>query len=253
MSLVSNTPVAPGNMLSFDIETTGLSAHLGHSITVICTEDYATGNKTAYEFARYSSDQDKQVELRDAVIAAFNAAESLCAFNGFRFDLPFMATALDISSDIVDQWKAKMTDIFEFCKTKYNHTFSLNALCEINCIPIKISTGLAAVKMARDGQFDELREYCSYDVEILNSLYRQRWVLNPRNHAILDLAEWTKPYVYPGAVDETVQQKMKLVVDAKTRLDQLRLRKKPETSQAIADSEQPPPKRCRMDLDSMLE
>ena len=38
-------------MLAFDIETTGLDPD--HSlVTVVCTEDFATGERRAYEFAR---------------------------------------------------------------------------------------------------------------------------------------------------------------------------------------------------------
>ena len=46
-------------MLSFDIETTGLSAISGSKITVICTEDFHTRTKKAYEFARHAGDEQK--------------------------------------------------------------------------------------------------------------------------------------------------------------------------------------------------
>ena len=43
-------------MLAFDIETTGLDGSK-HDVTVVCTEDYHTGKRVAYEFdkVRYNS------------------------------------------------------------------------------------------------------------------------------------------------------------------------------------------------------
>ena len=61
-------------MLSFDIETTGLSAINGSKITVICTEDFHTRTKKAYEFARHAGDEQKLKELREEVLRDFEAA-----------------------------------------------------------------------------------------------------------------------------------------------------------------------------------
>ena len=44
-------------MLAFDIETLGLKAGRD-DITIVCTEDYFTGEKKAYEFARLKSEGD---------------------------------------------------------------------------------------------------------------------------------------------------------------------------------------------------
>ena len=138
-------------MLSFDIETTGLYAQRGDKITVICTEDFDTRKKQAYEFARYADDPDKCEQMVQDIVKAFDNASSLCAFNGIKFDLPFMAVALKLPYDTVRAWKAKTNDILQTCREVYMHTFSLNLLCEKNQIPIKISTGLPAIKMAADG------------------------------------------------------------------------------------------------------
>ena len=189
-------------MLSFDIETTGLHARQGDKITVICTECFHTREKRAYEFAKHTHDADKLEQLRNDVIQAFDKAPSLCAFNGIKFDLPFMAIALKLPYDTVKAWKAKTSDILESSIEVYMHTFSLNLLCEKNEIPVKISTGLAAIKMAADGEYDNLREYCEADVTILNNLYAKRWIVNPRNNAVMDLAKWTFDGMYPNATLE---------------------------------------------------
>ena len=233
-------------MLAFDIETTGLSAIQGHKITVICTEDYNTREKKAYEFARGGDDPVKFQELREAVLRDFEDARSLCAFNGHRFDLPFMAAALDIPVAQIQAWKAKTTDILESCRKQYNHTFSLNLLCQHNQIPMKTSSGLEAITMAANGEFDRLREYCEYDVTILNNLYAKRFVLNPRNNAVMDLSKWTLPYVYPAAVDETPIEQAAKQLDAKNALDASRMVR--DTS--VQDR---PVKRVRLELPDLLE
>tara|TARA_B100001758_G_scaffold247962_1_gene269301 strand:+ start:32924 stop:33649 length:726 start_codon:yes stop_codon:yes gene_type:complete len=240
-------------MLAFDIETTGLSALDGHVITVICTEDFGTRAKKAYEFARFQDDPVVFHELRDCILEDFEKAPTLCAFNGHRFDLPFMAVALDIPVETVMRWKAKMSDIFEVCKKKWQHTFSLNLLCEANKIPVKISSGLHAVQMAADGKFDALREYCEYDVSILNMLYEKRFILNPRNNAMMDLAEITGitlDYVYPEASQQTSKEKCLLAQDA---YNKLRAPSPLSDGDMEAQVLYTPVKRQRMELVDLLE
>lgn len=76
-------------MLAFDIETTGLDRHSCH-VTVVCTEDFHTGERRAYEFGRVSQERAEGLEeLKAQLVQALDAAPSLCAFNGLRFDIPF--------------------------------------------------------------------------------------------------------------------------------------------------------------------
>tara|TARA_B100001540_G_scaffold317699_1_gene352238 strand:+ start:3214 stop:3930 length:717 start_codon:yes stop_codon:yes gene_type:complete len=237
-------------MLAFDIETTGLSALDGHVITIICTEDFATRRKKAYEFARVQEDPEKFQALRDSVVSDFEQARALCAFNGHRFDLPFMAVALDLPVETVMRWKAKTSDVFEACKTRWQHTFSLNLLCEANKIPVKISSGLAAIQMAADREFNSLREYCEYDVSILNLLYEKRFILNPRNNAMMDLSQITEvplEYIYPEAAGQTSAEKCWLAQEAYNQL-------KGSSSPSEKPAEAPNPvKRQRMELPDLLE
>lgn len=183
-------------MLAFDIETTGLSPNRS-KVTVVCTEDYYTGEKKAYEFARWAGEgQEKHDELREQLINDFNAATSLCAFNGVRFDLPFLRTALKIPDPVVASWVLKTTDILEQSRLLYKTTFSLNLLCETNQIPQKTGDGLKAIKMAESGDFDGLKDYCEDDVTILNNLYRQRHITLPKLNQVQDLGEWAHVDMY---------------------------------------------------------
>lgn len=179
-------------MLAFDIETTGLDRERC-LVTVVCTEDFRTGERRAYEFGRVAAEGDcgrERAQLTAALVAAFDGAESLCAFNGVRFDVPFLHKALRLPEATVAAWLMKTTDILEACRLEVfgpRHTFSLNLLCEHNGVQMKSSSGCEAVRMAADGRWQELRDYCADDVRILCDLYRRRELRNPRGFHPIDL------------------------------------------------------------------
>ncbi|MBE34513.1 MAG: hypothetical protein CMI16_02965 [Opitutaceae bacterium] len=213
-------------MLAFDIETTGLDPRRC-GVTVVCTEDFHTGEQRAYEFARVRWKRARAVELRDAcaidsdewlghhcdvegaddehtatldaLLAALDAAPSLCAFNGIRFDIPFLQTAFAICPLRVALWVLKTTDILEMSRLVHGSTFKLDLLCEYNGTPMKSGSGLAAIQMAADGRFDALREYCADDVRILNNLYRKQYMRHPRSDAQIDLSRWAPHEVFFAA------------------------------------------------------
>jgi hypothetical protein len=184
-------------MLAFDIETTGLKPGRD-MITIVCTEDFKTGQQKAYEFGRLQAagDVDGYERAKSEMIEELTAATTLCAFNGLAFDIPFIAKTFQVDEDVVASWKRKLSDIFVYCKRMYMHTFSLNLLCEKNNVPVKISSGLQAIEWAREQNWDALKEYCEADVAILNKLYTKRHLLNPRNNALMDLKFIAKEPLY---------------------------------------------------------
>lgn len=185
-------------MLVFDIETTGLDKH--HcQITLICTEDFATGQRHAYEFARCRAEGGDVKALRDEVVLAFRAAPALCAFNGIRFDLPFMQAQLDVDAAEAAAWAAKTSDMLESSRLLFKSTFSLNLLCEENNVQAKSSSGTQAISMARNGEWGALVDYCTDDVRILCDLYRKRVVTHPRTKREWDLQTIAPPGLYQVA------------------------------------------------------
>lgn len=179
------------SMLAFDIETTGLCAQTA-KVTVVCTEDFFTGEKKAYEFARVRKHEPHNLDLLvTEMVNAFDEAESLCAFNGVRFDVPFLHQAFKLSDQKVGMWLAKCSDILEACRLQFfgpRHTFGLNLLCIANDIMQKSSSGVEAIKMAEDERWDDLNTYCHDDVRILCALYRKQRLKNPRKHETIDLS-----------------------------------------------------------------
>ena len=140
--------------------------------------------------------QEQRDLLLREMIELFDASTSLCAFNGIRFDIPFLMQAFDIPAQTATKWVLKTTDILECCRNLHKHTFKLDLLCEKNGMPMKSGTGLAAISMAHNAKFDQLRDYCADDVTILCNLYRQRYLTNPRTGVQMDLSHWCKRDVY---------------------------------------------------------
>lgn len=177
-------------MLAFDIETTGLDPS-NSVVTVVCTEDFHTGERRAYEFGRVRAcEPHNEALLREELIHAFNEAESLCAFNGVRFDIPFLHKALRLPQETAAEWLLKTTDILEAARLGLfgpAHTFGLNLLCQHNQVAVKSGSGIQAIKFAQEGKWEALRSYCADDVRILCDLYRRRLLNNPRFHGVIDL------------------------------------------------------------------
>ena len=134
--------------------------------------------------------------MTEALVRQFDNASSLCAFNGIRFDIPFMHIALNLTIETTTDWVLKTTDILECSRLLHNKTFKLDLLCEHNGLPMKSASGLAAIAMANEGRFNELRDYCADDVSILCDLYRKRHIKNPRTNQSIDLAEWSHEDLY---------------------------------------------------------
>ena len=185
-------------MLIFDIETTGLKSDA--QVTIVCTQDFRTGKRRDYEFGRgLACGAQNWGLLRKELIEAFNAAESLCAFNGVRFDIPFLKRALALKQETTASWLSKTTDILEAARRGTfgpAHTFPLSMLCQHNNIANKSGSAEQAKQWAREGQWDALLSYCAEDVRILCDLYKRRFLNNPRFYHVIDLRAITCAGMY---------------------------------------------------------
>ena len=183
-------------MLALDIETFGLHPRQS-KISVICTECIFTGAQKTFEFARHDAEVGGICLAMVAELTqTLDAAVSLSAFNGVRFDLPFMQTALGLDEATVRAWVLKTTDILECCRLVHQHTFKLDLLCEENGLPMKSGTGLFAIQLAQLARWGELNSYCADDVSILCNLHRKQYLVNPRTKQRMDLAAWSHPLLY---------------------------------------------------------
>lgn len=149
-------------MLAFDIETMGLDS-LRHDITVAAVYDPHRGIKHCYNFIRHKHNPERWAEERDAFLKALDDAEILCAFNGIRFDIPFISVHFKVPQQRVGRWVLKTVDLFYRWKMLRNVTFSLDNLLIANNLPVKTSKGCFAIEMAREGRWEELEDYCMND------------------------------------------------------------------------------------------
>lgn len=163
-------------MLSFDIETTGVK--IGSDlITVAAVHGYVQGSLVSkcYDFTRKTPGVSFEQE-RDEFLQVLDDADELCCFNGFRFDIPFVARFFSVDPARVGNWVLKTFDMFHICSNLYNTTFPLNELLKQNGITVKTSSGDEAVRMFYDGRIEELKDYClndsikTYEVHIKNEI-----------------------------------------------------------------------------------
>jgi len=175
-------------LLCFDIETTGLDGSRDE-VTMICSQDLETGERKSYNFGLLSSEDQPADALVEELTKHFDAADYLCAFNGIRFDLPFLQQALDLSPDVITRWVLKTVDPLEFLRLSGHRTSSLDKICTHNNIASKSSTGVRAIEMARAGLWDELEQYCQQDVSILCVLVAMRTFQHPAQDTLIDLIE----------------------------------------------------------------
>lgn len=180
--------MADMKFLCFDIETTGLDA-LRDEITMICSQDLMTGTRTSYNFGLPSSQDESVDALIQQLVKDFDEADCLCAFNGIRFDLPFMQQALHLHVDVITRWVLKTVDPLEYLRLCGHSTTSLDKICTHNNIVSKSSTGLQAIQMAHEGRWEELEEYCQQDVSILCVLLKQRTFKHPTQGTLIDLTD----------------------------------------------------------------
>jgi DNA polymerase III alpha subunit (gram-positive type) len=182
-------------LLCFDIETTGLDA-ARDEVTMICCEDVMTGERTTYNFGILSKRDESSDKLINKLISQFDEADCLCAFNGIRFDLPFMHQALQIHEDIITRWVLKTVDPLEFLRLSGHRTSSLDKICTHNNIESKSSTGQRAVEMAHAEMWDELEDYCKQDVSILCVLIKRKTFQHPGQETVIDLQQCMPEWMY---------------------------------------------------------
>jgi hypothetical protein len=143
-------------MLAFDLETTGLDPEVDE-ITCACAYDPDAGVDRTFFFRGEAGDTP------EALFALLDASERLCAFNGARFDLPFLQVRYALSDARVGSWALKLYDLYEACRLGFGSGFSLNALLAANGFDSKTGTGGDAVVLAREGRWEELGAYCRQD------------------------------------------------------------------------------------------
>ena len=75
-----------------------------------------------------------------------------------------MAKSWKIPDHVLGTWVAKLVDVFEASRLSIKTTFKLNDLLAANGLSSKTGSGLEAIRLAEQGQWEELADYCMQDV-----------------------------------------------------------------------------------------
>ena len=162
-------------MVAFDLETMGLDPRV-HMVTAACLYN-GLGFSKSYIFKNEDEEEDKK--LAEEFMVYLDNAPTLCAFNGVKFDIPFMAKSWNVPLERVTNWLLKTIDIFQICKLGINQTFSLNKLLTANNLESKSGSGLQAIQYAKDKEWDKLGSYCMDDTRLTYLVTAQRVIALP--------------------------------------------------------------------------
>ena len=180
-------------MVAFDIETMGLDP-AAHRITAACLygamdgprpgqrvlrDASEPGNHVVRTFVFTDEDAEKDLALREEFMACLDSARGLCAFNGIRFDIPFIQNAWGVPAHRVDAWIVKTFDVYEACKLGLGATFSLDRLLAANSLESKTGSGLHAIRLAKEGRWGELGDYCMQDTRMTYLVSSQQAIALP--------------------------------------------------------------------------
>lgn len=163
-------------MLAFDLETTGLDPAVDR---VTCASVYAGDGAGRVFFFGGDGRPCDGTDTPEAFFALLDGAARLCAFNGARFDIPFLQARYALTDARVGAWVLKLCDLYEACRLAFGSAFSLNALLAANGMESKTGTGGDAVALARAGRWGELGAYCLQDAAKTHAVSRLARVLLP--------------------------------------------------------------------------
>ena len=173
------------SMVAFDIETMGFNPSK-ERITAAAVHD---GQGLSKVFVFKGGEEDEA--LKDEFLSILDAAPRLCAFNGVRFDIPYIIKHWGLDPARARAWVMKTVDVFEASKLGLQQTFKLFQLLAVNGLESKTGSGAEAVALARNGEWDKLGAYCMQDTRLTYLATAQMAVILPlhtpaRQRLVLD-------------------------------------------------------------------
>jgi len=148
--------------LVIDIETSNTFADVGG-------QDHVKDLKVSL-IGVYSYNKDKFFCFDENQIADFGPmlkqAGLVIGFAINRFDIPVLDKHYNFNLFALER-----LDILEEIELKLGQRISLSALAKANLGIAKEHHGLEAIKMYREGQIEELKNYCLNDVKLTRDLY----------------------------------------------------------------------------------
>lgn len=173
-------------MLSFDIETMGLKPE-HHAITVAAICDMDSGLRTCFNFLTDGPDTPEKF------MVCLDEATSLCAFNGAKFDIPFIVQRFSVEPERYEKWILKLFDYYQIAKLVFGSSCGLPNTLKTNNFSPKSGSGLQAIQWAREKNWGKLKPYCQDDADLT-------WKLSVKDVVLLPL--------YQGGTARCIRQKV---------------------------------------------
>jgi hypothetical protein len=185
---MSTDPFA--NIVSFDLESTGLQAHDTITAVALVGPDF----EIPFTFGPSDSFQ----ENRTAIVDILDRAELLCSFNGPSFDIPMLQRCFELDDNTVGSWMLKLVDPLYAAKGLLGTKAccKLDIALALNGLQAKTGSGLEAVKLAHEGRWEELASYCLSDTKLTRELMLCRPIFweNDLQYAPLTRGVWNQQF-----------------------------------------------------------
>ena len=160
--------------LVIDIETKNTFAEVGGQEHVKKLDASFVGVYSYNKDAYFSFFENQFGELNELL----KKAGLIIGFSINRFDIPVLEKYVNF-----DIWGIPRLDLLEEVEIGLGSRISLDILAKTNLGIGKTHHGLEAIKFYREGNFEELKNYCLNDVKITKELYelakKQRHLMVP--------------------------------------------------------------------------
>lgn len=159
--------------VALDIETTGLQLTDKVTCVALCSED------DAWSWVLCECTLCTKDNIASSIQQILDDADTIYAFNGASFDIPFMARYFGYTDAQVGRWMLKLVDPLYAARALlgYDACVKLDAVLKLNGLPAKISSGGNAITMFNNKQWKELEAYCVDDARLTFALLSRDIVL----------------------------------------------------------------------------
>jgi len=162
--------------LAFDIETLGLLPRSSDNeelpeITCVCLYSSEGGGRA---FRLWGVSPDERNEAVATIVGLMDRARWLIGYNALRFDLEFMRRAWNLDDERMLCWVLKCIDPLVYAQRVVGQSCKLQHMLDLNGLGAKTASGGDAIRMARDGEWAPLLEYCLADARLVYELVMDR-------------------------------------------------------------------------------
>lgn len=160
--------------LALDIETTGVN--IDHD-TITCVALVGEDFELSWHMGPGYDHETRREELKSHL----DTCDRILTYNGALFDIPFLQRYYGFKNAEVGTWMLKMVDPFFSARSLLGREVcpKLSQILLLNHIQPKTACGSDAVIMAREGRWEELKDYCVNDTKITFDLLNRdsiNWV-----------------------------------------------------------------------------